>query len=137
MKYSSKQYAAALYGLLAETKSPAERKIMLAKFAAKLERNNETKLVDEIFHQYEKFRQDREKIIPVSIRTAGNRAQAEQSSHDGKTHPDFPKHIGDKKVELTVTEDQSLLAGAVITVGDYRIDNSVRRRLDDLAKVFQ
>lgn len=125
MKYSSKQYAAALYELLEEAKLPAARKEVFSKFAAKLQQNGDVKIVNDIAYHFEKYRQGKEKIIPVSIQTAG------------KSHPDFPKHLGDKKVELTVTENPNLIAGTIITVGDYRVDNSVRRRLEELASVIQ
>lgn len=39
-----------------------------------------------------------------------------------------------KDVEITVVEDPSLIAGAVVTYGDTRIDGSVKARLNQLEK---
>ena len=41
-----------------------------------------------------------------------------------------------KDVEVTVIEDPSLIAGAVVTYGDTRIDGSVRARIRQMAKLL-
>ncbi|MDP2630569.1 MAG: F0F1 ATP synthase subunit delta [Candidatus Uhrbacteria bacterium] len=42
-----------------------------------------------------------------------------------------------KDVEATVTEDPSLIAGAVVTFGDTRIDGSLKARLAQLEHLLQ
>lgn len=39
--------------------------------------------------------------------------------------------------EITITQDESLLAGGVITMGDIRIDGSLRTRINQFAKHLQ
>ena len=46
---------------------------------------------------------------------------------------DVSKRIG-RDVELSVVEDPSLIAGAVLTVGDRRYDGSVKARVRQLKK---
>lgn len=42
------------------------------------------------------------------------------------------KHVG-HHAEVTITQDPSLIAGTVITIGDKRYDGSLRTRLNKLA----
>ncbi len=121
MRYSATQYAEAFYELLAGATVPTKRKDIVARFAATLEAHHATKLADDIIFHMEKIRQERENVVPVIVRTAG------------ASHPEFPKHLGGKKIELTVIPDPTLIAGTIITVGDDRIDNSVRARLKELS----
>lgn len=125
MRYSAKQYALALHELLSDAKTPAAHAEVVKKFATALSANGDTKLVDDIGYHFEKLRQKKEGSISVHMTTPSKNAV------------EFPKNLDGKKVELTVTEDPSLLAGAIVTVGDYRIDNSVRERLKKLSETIQ
>ena len=121
MKYSSKQLATAFYELLAD--KPKEHKQIVSRFAAFLQKIGVTKMSNEITRQFEITRLKKENAIKVEIVSAE------------KNRPIFPTKINGKKTELSWRTDPGLIAGAIIKIGDIRIDNSITRRLSELKKI--
>ena len=80
---------------------------------------------------YELFRQLQaadQKVIRVSITSARKLTATQGKQLAGQLKAQLKQDI-----ELTTAEDKSLLAGAVIRIGDSLIDGSLRGRLNGLA----
>lgn len=122
MKYSPKQLALAFYELLAE--KPTAHKQVIAHFATFLKRIGALKMLSEIARQFEIVRLKKENAIKVEIVSAE------------KNRPICPVKINGKKTELSWQTDPSIIAGAIIKIGDTRIDNSIARRLSEFKKIL-
>ncbi|MFA6272960.1 MAG: F0F1 ATP synthase subunit delta [Candidatus Paceibacterota bacterium] len=122
MRYSPKQLATALYELLAE--KPEAHKQTLVHFATYIQKIGAARMLSDIERHFENIRLQKENVIKVKISTAE------------KNQPIFPEKISGKKVELAWHTDQSLIAGAIIQIGDMRIDNSIKGRLENLKQVI-
>jgi len=123
MKYSPKQLATAFYEIL--TEKPSAHKEIITHFAAFLKKTGLTKMLSDIERHFEIIRLKKENAIKVEIATAE------------KKPPTFPTKINGKKVELFWQTAPSLIAGNIVQIGDLRIDNSVRRRLNDLTEAIK
>ena len=98
-------------------------------FLRVLAENRRLKLLPQVSAQYEVLKANREKAVDVDLVVAGELDAALQSK--------LTEALGSKlerKVNMQVTVDKSLLGGAVIRAGDTVIDGSIRGRLAKLAE---
>ena len=114
MRYSSLQYAQALRELVTKAALSARRNLVRG-FVETLFRQNALSLVPEILHELSKGK----KVEAV--------AQVAEPKASKKLKSRFPKRFA-----LSVVKEPAILGGAVLRVGDIRVDNSVARRLREL-----
>lgn len=88
-------------------------------------------LLPVIHQQFEVLKANREKSIDVEVQTAD---AIEQSQQEQLTRA-LTRRL-DRTVNVTVTENKSLLGGVLIRAGDTIIDGSVRGRLLKLAEAL-
>ncbi|MDQ5950253.1 MAG: synthase subunit delta [Patescibacteria group bacterium] len=119
-KISSKQLGTALARKISSLKGESEKKAYLQKVAELIAKEGKISKLSTVIKSFEKEWNTLEGVIDVKITVA--------SKEDAK----FSKEIGDKKVNLKVKEDPSLIAGAQIVVGDYISDNTVKARIGQL-----
>lgn len=93
-----------------------------------LSENGRLTLLPEIAAVYEVLRADEEGTIEAEMITAYPVSEAQRS----KIAAALAKRLG-REVNLKVTEDKSLLGGAIIRAGDMVIDGSVQGKLEKLA----
>lgn len=122
MFYSPRQYARALCDLTADRKD--EKMVGTVKsFALFLEKNNALHLFREIEAAF------RERVLEKEgLREATVRAASEATAKKIKSKLE--------NAETKIIIDQSLRGGASVTVGDIRVDNSVKSRLLEIRKVL-
>ena len=83
----------------------------------------------QISHQFEIMKANREKAVDVEL-VAAHEMDAEQQQ---KLSDALSAKL-ERKVNMQVSLDKSLLGGAVIRAGDTVIDGSIRGRLTKLAE---
>jgi F-type H+-transporting ATPase subunit delta len=86
-------------------------------------------LLPQISHQFEIMKANREKAVDVDL-IAAHEMDAEQQQ---KLSDALSAKL-ERKVNMQVSLDKSLLGGAVIRAGDTVIDGSIRGRLTKLAE---
>lgn len=123
MKYSSIEYARALNSLIKES-SPSGRRGTIRDFLATVARQGSFGLLPEIIREYSSLSDKEAGIREVTIRTTER----------------VPATVLTKKLSfkarVEALRDVRLLGGAVVEVGDLRIDNSVAGRLARARKAF-
>ena len=90
--------------------------------------NDRLTLLPEIAAQYEVLKAEAEGVLEAIIVSA----QAMSDAQKGELMAALKAKFG-RDVEATVEVDESLIGGAVITVGDQVIDGSVKGRLQKMA----
>ena len=98
-------------------------------FLVVLSENRRLQLLPEISHQFDILKANREKAIDVEV-TAALELDADQQ----QMLSDALSAKLERKVNMQVRLDKSLLGGAVIRAGDTVIDGSIRGRLAKLAE---
>jgi len=98
-------------------------------FIAILSENRRLTLLPQISHQFEIMKANREKAIDVDV-IAAHEMDAEQQQNLS----DALSAKLERKVNMQVSLDKSLLGGALIRAGDTVIDGSIRGRLTKLAE---
>ena len=98
-------------------------------FVAILSENRRLQLLPQISHQFEIMKANREKAVDVDL-VAAHEIDAEQQQ---KLSDALSAKL-ERKVNMQVSLDKSLLGGAVIRAGDTVIDGSIRGRLTKLAE---
>ena len=98
-------------------------------FISILSENRRLPLLPHISQQFEIMKANREKAVDVDVATA-HKLDAKQQ----KQLSDALSAKLERKVNLQVNIDKSLLGGAVIRAGDTVIDGSIRGRLTKLAE---
>ncbi len=93
-----------------------------------LARNRRLDVLSAVAEQYELLRADAERTVQAHLESA----LAVPDEHRQRITQALEKRLG-RRVELTVSTDESLIGGAVIRAGDLVIDGSVRARLEKLA----
>ena len=121
MKYSSRQYAEALYDLLKE--SPHNHKKVIQGFARLLEANGHLKMTEEIMEEFVKVSDAKEGIVRAEVTTV-------------KESPHFPHELGKETLKTSITHDPHIKAGIRIKVADTVIENTLANRLKNLKKVI-
>ena len=98
-------------------------------FITILSENRRLTLLPQISHQFEVMKANREKAVDVDVAAAQPLdAQQQQMLSDAL------RNKLQRKVNMQVSLDKSLLGGAVIRAGDTVIDGSIRGRLTKLAE---
>ena len=90
--------------------------------------NDRLRLMPEIYSIYEGLKQEAEKAIDVEVTSA----YPLESSQEKILAEALNRKLG-CEVNLTVSEDKSLIGGVVIRAGDLVIDGSVKGYLGELA----
>jgi F-type H+-transporting ATPase subunit delta len=98
-------------------------------FVAILSENRRLQLLPQISHQFEIMKANREKAVDVDL-VAAHEMDADQQQ---KLSDALSAKL-ERKVNMQVSLDKSLLGGAVIRAGDTVIDGSIRGRLTKLAE---
>jgi F-type H+-transporting ATPase subunit delta len=98
-------------------------------FISILSENRRLQLLPQISHQFEIMKANREKAVDVDL-VAAHEMDAEQQ----QKLSDALRRKLERKVNMQVSLDKSLLGGAVIRAGDTVIDGSIRGRLTKLAE---
>jgi F-type H+-transporting ATPase subunit delta len=98
-------------------------------FLTVLSENRRLQLLPEISQQFDILKANREKAVDVEV-TAALELDADQQ----QTLSDALSAKLQRKVNMQVRLDKSLLGGAVIRAGDTVIDGSIRGRLAKLAE---
>jgi F-type H+-transporting ATPase subunit delta len=123
---TSAEQAAALTGICGESLGNAGKN-----FICILSENRRLKLLPQIAHQFEIMKANQEKAIEVDVVSAQPLDEEQQE----KLTQALSKKL-ERKVNMQVSLDKSLLGGAVIRAGDTVIDGSIRGRLTKLAESF-
>jgi F-type H+-transporting ATPase subunit delta len=98
-------------------------------FLVVLSENRRLQLLPEISHQFDILKANREKAIDVEVTAA-----LELDAGQQQMLSDALSAKLERKVNMQVRLDKSLLGGAVIRAGDTVIDGSIRGRLAKLAE---
>ena len=98
-------------------------------FISILSENRRLQLLPHIAQQFETMKANLEKAVDVDILAASDLDAAQQ-----QTLSDALSAKLERKVNLQVSLDKSLLGGAIIRAGDTVIDGSIRGRLTKLAE---
>ena len=112
-RYSSKQYARALYELAAE--SPKKMPLILKGFANTLLKNNDLSKSEEIMKEFEKIYYEESGIRRVEVSAADE---------------GVGKSLNQKiKGDSVFKKDPRLIGGVKIKIGDEMVDNTLHGRL--------
>ncbi len=90
--------------------------------------NDRLTLLPEIAAQYEVLKAEAEGVLEATIVSAQTMSDAQKAELMAALKARFGRDV-----EATVQVDESLIGGAVITVGDQVIDGSVKGRLQKMA----
>ena len=112
-RYSSKQYARALYELAAE--SPQKLPPILKGFVRAILKNNDLSKSKEIMKEFEKIYYEESGIPRIEV-----------SAADEEVGKSFDQKIGRDNI---FKKDQGLIGGVKIKIGDEMIDNTLYGRL--------
>jgi F-type H+-transporting ATPase subunit delta len=122
--YTAKQQAAVLVEICGDALSAAGQN-----FLAVLSEHRRLQLLPEISRQFEILKANREKAIDVEVISAQLLTDDQQQQLSDALSAKL-----ERKVNMQVRLDKSLLGGAVIRAGDTVIDGSIRGRLAKLAE---
>lgn len=117
MKYTPKQYARALYEILAE-KGSKNTNSVIRDFVNVLRKNNDLSKGNEVMNRFEEIYHE-ESGMPLF----------EVSAADDRSGEILNKKI---KGEVNFKKDQRLIGGARVRIGDEMVDNTLRARLERL-----
>lgn len=123
MRYSTKQYAKALYESLEEAAKGQEKKV-ISDFANVLFKHKRLNQMKDIVATLEEIELEKNGKINVRVKTT-NEPEAKKVIESIR---------GDIKARSEI--DPSLIAGTEITVGDTRVTSSFKSRLSDLRKAI-
>lgn len=124
MKYSSEQYANALFEALSEV-GPKDHDTVIENFIALLQEQNELEHYEAIIEAYERLEQEKRGIQPATVTVA----------RDMKLTGGLLEELNSlakKKLEITTQVDESIIGGVVIRMDDTLIDASVKTQLEQL-----
>ena len=121
LRYSTDQVAGALKDLLGDDAQDSGRWNFVRLLAA----NRRLVLVPEIARLFEQYVVQAGRIVRAGVMSARPLDGAQQEAIRGA----LEKRMGNR-VELVCETDESLLAGAVIRIGDFVIDGSIKSRLE-------
>ncbi len=123
MKYTPKQYAAALYDLLDQHPGDASPDIV-RRFIMLLSRNRDLSLWRRIVEAFERLYYVRQGKTRAIVSTA-------QTSK-----ADYVRSVLGKTSDTAVRTDPHLIGGVAIRIGDKLIDNSVQSRMERLREAL-
>ena len=128
-KISPKRYAISLYEATQDLDKD-EVKVEIENFVKILVRNKNLKLAERVIEEFEKYSKEQEGILEVEVVSA-----SELSSSFKKELEDKIKKINRvDKVDIINKEDDGLIGGMVVKIGDTIIDASLKTRLALLKK---
>ncbi len=123
MRYSPVQYARALRDLATETPD-RERRSMLRRFIGMLETHRALGELADIVREYRELEREGKHIRSVVVKTPERESEVSF------------RHKLPFKAEVDARRDVRLRGGAIIEVGDVRVDNSISRRLEKMREVL-
>lgn len=100
-------------------------------FVRLLAQNRRLPLIPFVSEQFEALRAQRERAVDVEILTASPL----DATQEDKLAQALSRRL-DRRVNVTVAVDESLLGGVLIRTGDTVIDGSIRGRLTKLAEAL-
>ncbi len=123
MRYSATEYARA-FNLLVKESSPSGRRGTIRDFLSTVARQGALGLLPEIIREYSRLADKEAGVKEITIRTTER----------------VPVTVLAKKLSfkarVEALRDVRLMGGAVVEVGDLRIDNSVANRLERARRAF-
>ncbi len=122
--HTSEQQAEAVIGLCGEQLAAPQQN-----FIRVLAENNRLALLAHISQQFDVLKANRERAVEVEVVAAVELDDAQQQKLSDALAAKL-----DRKVNMQVSIDKSLLGGALIRAGDTVIDGSIRGRLAKLAE---
>jgi F-type H+-transporting ATPase subunit delta len=122
-KLSSEQKTALFSGVCGDTLNDVGRK-----FVSTVVEAGRAKLLPQIYSQFETLKNEAENAAVAVIRTAMPLTEEQRASFSQSLQRKFGKTI-----QIKETVDESLIAGAIISVGDQVIDGSAKGRLAAMA----
>ncbi|OHA27092.1 MAG: hypothetical protein A3C06_01165 [Candidatus Taylorbacteria bacterium RIFCSPHIGHO2_02_FULL_46_13] len=125
MKYTPIQYAKTLYELVEA--DPKHDKETVKKFAQTLVAHGKTSQLRAILAEFERQWYIQKGITPVEV----------TSTRTGQVKAKTLKELVGTEIELIEKIDSTVGEGARITIGDWRIDNTVQRRMNELKQAVQ
>ena len=93
-----------------------------------LAENSRLSLVPKIAELFEKLRAEHERTIDVDVSSSYPLSDKQKQSLSQALEQKF-----ERKISMQFNEDKTLLGGAVIRVGDYVIDGSIKGKLSRLS----
>ncbi len=127
MKENVKQYAEALL-TVCEHKKKGEVEALIGAFVKPMIARGKIRFLRTLLVQIAKRLEDRRGVQKVACTLAHCNEKGARTLASSLT-----KALG-RDVELEVTEDGSLLAGGIFTIGDMRYDGSLKTRIKQLEK---
>lgn len=124
MKFTSQQYAQALYDAVHETK---DHDVVLDNFVKILAQNGDLGKADEIEMEYRKLEMKEKGIVQAQVTVA-------REVNVNSAIINEMNEIVKGKVELKTQVDEGIVGGVVVRVDDTLIDASVKTQLNDLNK---
>lgn len=122
MKFTSQQYAQALYDAVAET-NPKDHDLVMDNFVKVLAQNGDLGKYEEIEVEYKRVEMKAKGIKEVSVTFA--------QEHNTKILDDLNKVV-QGKAEFKTKIDSGIVGGVVVRVDDTLIDASVKNQLNNL-----
>ena len=94
--------------------------------------NGDIGIAEDMFGAYDALIRERDGVVRATFTyvTAPDEAQVEKLKNK------IAKDHGKQSVELHLVEDQSLIGGFILTVGDYVLDQSVKTSVQKLRRHF-
>ncbi|MBI4050243.1 MAG: ATP synthase F1 subunit delta [Candidatus Doudnabacteria bacterium] len=126
MKFTTRQYAQALFSAISEV-STADHDKIINNFAAILQKNGDLGLVDRIEEEFRAIDRESKGIKLAEVTTAHTLTEEEEKRLVQKLN-DYVKG----EVEIKKRLDEGLIGGVMVKIGDELIDGSVKRQLQDL-----
>ena len=128
MTLSTEQYAKALYESLQETPSK-DHDTVIDNLVKILKNNNELSKFEAIIAAFEKIHNEKEGIVEATITTAGP-VKIDKAMVEGLNK------LAGKKVNVTHKEDDKIIGGVVVRVGDTQLDASIKTKLENLKRTL-
>lgn len=126
-KISPKQYAHTLFEIT-RGKSHKEVADIIPRFVEEMHKNGHIKMSAQIIKAFEKVYNAKNNIVQAHVTTAMPLTNIQKEKIEGK----IMRLYGAQDADIAYKEDQTIMAGVVIRVGDEIMDSSVRKRLRTL-----
>lgn len=128
MTLSTEQYAKALYESLQETPAK-DHDTVIENLVKILKNNNELSKFEAIITAFEKIHNEKEGIVEATVTTAGP-VKIDKNMVEGLNK------LAGTKVNVTQKEDDKIIGGVVVRVGDTQLDASIKTKLENLKRTL-
>ena len=128
MKYSKSQYVQALYEALQDTDAKSHDRV-IDNFIQALRANGDLGSYEAIIKEYEVYDKQQRGVKDVEVTTAG------ATVNKSLIH-ELNSLLG-KNIDVIQKQDDKIIGGVVIKVGDTLIDGSIKNHLDKLGKTLK